>query len=410
MRIGRSAALAACASLLLLLAVGCQSAGRAPLASVDLGFPSPLAGPGHPQIDSRSKRQVERGWAALLSGRLTDATAAAAKAGESDPARLLAAQIALVEKLNPSDELRDIVSRHPDYAAAVLTLSVAQEKANDERASLETARRGANLWDVRRWRQRVANLEDRWVGERLASGREALSAGDTKRARELAAAVLRVESDNREAHLLDAEALVASGSLEEADPELDALGNDPEAIVLRGQIAEKRDDWTTAMSLYESLPPNHPRRAELLDRARRRWRLANMPQYVQKAIDSPDLTRAQLAVLLVALAPQVESLPATASPLLTDIVELPGHREIVVAVRAGLIDTDEIEHRFFPDREAEAETVRTAIDRLCKILDKDAPAWCSSSVTVPTCVQLGKPVTGHEVADLVLQIMEGGSG
>lgn len=408
MRTGRSAALAALASLLLLV-VSCQPAGRVPVPGIEVGFPSPLAGPGQPQIDSHVRRQVERGWKALLSGRPDDATAAAAKAGPSDPARLLAAQAELVDKQDPSNELRAIVSRHPDYAAAILTLSVARERVDDEQTSLATARRGAELWGAQRWQQRVTKLEDRWIGERLAAGKEALAAGDTARARGLAAAVLRAEPDSREAHLLDAGALVATGSLDEAEDELKGLGDDPEAIVLRGRIAEKKDDWTAAMSLYESLPPHHPKRAELLDRARRRWRLANMPQYVQEAIESPALTRAQLAVLLVALAPQVEGAAGSVSPLLTDIVELPGHREIVVAVRARLIGTDEIEHRFFPDRQVDAATARSAIDRLCEILGKDAPAWCSDPTPASGCARLVEPVTGHEVADLVLHIVEGGN-
>lgn len=408
MRIGRSTALAASASLLLLV-VGCQPLGQAPTPRVEVGFPSPLSGPGRPEIDSHEKRLVERGWNALLSGRIEDATAAAAKAGDNDPARLLAAQVGLVAKTDPSGELRAIVGRHPDYAAAVLTLSLALERIDDEQASLATARRGAVLWGARRWRQRVTDLEDRWIGQRLATGREALSAGDDAHARALAAEVLKVEPDSREAHLLDAKALMAAGSLDQAKQELDSLGKDPEAIVLRGRIAELKDDWTAAMSLYESLPPLDPKRAALLSRARRRWRLANMAPYVQEAIDSPALTRAQLAVLLVALAPQVESTSASASPLLTDIVELPGHREIVVAVRAGLIDTDEIEHRFFPNREADAATARSAIDRLCKILGDTVPAWCTNSDSAPGCVRLSEPVTGRQVADLLLHIVEGGN-
>ncbi len=408
MRIGRNAALAAGASILLLV-VGCEPLGRAPAPRVVVDFPSPLSGPGRPPTDSRTTRVLAHGWDALLSGRVDDATVAAAKAGENDPARLLAAQIALVQEQDPSDELRAIVARHPDYASAVLTLSVARERVDDEKASLDAAREGAQLWGARRWRQRVADLEDRWVGERLASGREALAAGDAARTRELTAAVLGVEPNSREARLLDAEALTATGSLEDAERELEGLGDDPEALVLRGDIAERREDWAAAMNLYDHLPLHHPKREELLDHARRRWRLANMPQYVQDAIASPDLNRAQLAVLLVALAPQVEGVPASASPLLTDIVELPGHREILVAVRAGLIDSDEIEHLFFPDREVEPETVREAIDRLCRILDKAAPTWCSAGEPAPGCVQLEEPVTGHRVSDLVLQIVEGGN-
>ncbi len=390
-----------------LAAGGCATTGPPAGPSAALAFPSPLTGPGRPTVSSHEARELGRGWQALAAGRPEEARSRAAKAGPGSASTLLALQAGLVEDpASAVSGLEALVQENPRYAAAWLTLSEAAERAGKESLALEAARRGAALWGSPTWRARATRLEDRLVGERLARGREALEGDDPATAAGMATRVLEVDPGNREARLLQARAALATGDDATVEQSLEPLGNDPEALLLRGRLAEKRHHWMTAYRLYEALPADHPLRQAAMDRAKHAWRVSNLPPYVQEALHSPALTREQLAVLLVSLAPQVETLATGTPPLLSDIVALPSQREIVTAVRAGLMDADALEHTFRPEDSADAETVQRAIDGLCRLLGRTGPDWCSGDTENGGCVRLDTHPSGDRVAALLKTLLE----
>jgi hypothetical protein len=132
-----------------------------------------------------------------------------------------------------------------------------------------------------------------------------------------------------------------------------------------------------------------------------------MPDYVKSALASSELTRSELAVLLLALAPQLEGIGGSAVPLLSDIVDLPSYREILTAVRLQLIEPDPLERRFFPERTTKPADIRYALDGLCHLLGLPAPAWCEPEVVlISECVEIANPVTGKDVAELILEIVQ----
>ena len=401
-----------------------------------LDFPAPDTGPGRPTIERSAQRHIEEGWKALERGDVEAARAAAGRAGSGPAAWLLELQAATVAGVDdPIPGLQEMVQTSPQYAAAWLTLSVAAEEGGRESIAFDAARRGADLWPDDRWVRRATALHRRWVGDRIDSARNEFQADRPDDALSTLTPVLAIEPGNRDAVFLQVDALVALGEFQRAEDSLAALPPDPEVLRHAGGVAEARGDliaameiyssiegdpealllaaavaetqgaWQEAMDFYAALPPDWPERDTNLRLAKVRWRLSVMPTYVQDAMASPELDRGELAVVLVSLAPRLETLPGGQVPLLSDIMDLPSQREILTAVRLDLLDTDLLEHRFFPDRTASESEIRHAVTTLTGLLGLDTPKFCGADTAAP-CTTLEAPVAGQAVAGIVLNLME----
>jgi hypothetical protein len=130
-----------------------------------------------------------------------------------------------------------------------------------------------------------------------------------------------------------------------------------------------------------------------------------MPEYVQEAVDSLELDRAQLAVVVVTLAPKVETLPGGQVPLLSDVMTLPSQNEILTATRLGLIESDRFLHRFHPERVATAFEVRSAVDNLARLLEFERPHWCADEIDDQPCAAITEPISGEAVAAVVIEVV-----
>src|SRR6185436_6343888 len=94
--------------------------------------------------------------------------------------------------------------------------------------------------------------------------------------------------------------------------------------------------------------PDDPEAARLLEAARFRWRLSMLPQAVQQVAAKPDLDKADFAVLLYWLVPNVRYARPSAGRIATDVLDHPYREEIVRVVNLGLMDVDSTLHRFSP--------------------------------------------------------------
>jgi hypothetical protein len=73
-----------------------------------------------------------------------------------------------------------------------------------------------------------------------------------------------------------------------------------------------------------------------------------------------------------------------------------------------MMNVDEIEHRFHPDRMARPEEIQRAVDRLFKLLDQQPVQWCEEgSVISSSCTALPAPVSGEAVAKIILDVAHG---
>lgn len=397
--------LAALLGVAALTLVGCASSGAGPTPTL-VEYPSPLTGPGVPPVEKADRQRLARGWSELTGG---DPAAAAATASTLAPlpaATLLRLQArAVTDPAATVPELQMLVEAHDRYAAAWATLSLVAEAAGRDVTAYGAARRTADLWHDPRWADRATGLQRHWIEQPLADADSQL-AEDPTAALATADAVLQLEPDDTRAQLLRARSLAALGRLDEADAAAAALPSDPRAGMLRGELAERRSDWLAAMDLYRAVPADQPGRDRALRRVQLRWRLEVLPQWVHEAEASPELNRAQLAVLLVSVLPGLESVPGDPPPVLSDIVDLPSQREIVTAVRLDLMSVDRLEHHFSPWRPVTADEARAAVDAALERLDMEPVEWCSDTVVSSACHTLVAPVSGHDVTAVLIDAAE----
>jgi hypothetical protein len=73
----------------MLVLSACAPAPRVVGPRIDVPFPSPLSGPGLPELDKDQHKLLRDAWKELLAGRLEAASSLAGGAGEIAPARLL---------------------------------------------------------------------------------------------------------------------------------------------------------------------------------------------------------------------------------------------------------------------------------------------------------------------------------
>jgi tetratricopeptide (TPR) repeat protein len=376
-------------------------------ATVD--FPGPLEGPGRPSLKKSETKRLTKAWNKLEAGDLTAASKLLRKVRGNPAGELLGLQIRMVSDDEPPvDSLVALCSNNRDYAAAWATLTAAKVRVGDEMGALEAADRVAVLWPDSPWAATAAELREQWVEDRLAAALDALNDGNPDRTLELLEQTNALDPENREALILEALALIDLDRQEEATEILLGMPDNPDVWFLLAQLAEQRGDLFAAMQYYTQLPADTPGRAEGLQRVKLAWRIKNLPSYVQDALASEEVNRAELALILVGLVPEAHAVGGGQVPVLPDIVDLPSQREILTAVRLDLMEVDEIQRQFDPDRPVTADESRAAIDGLCKLLNLDLPIWCTETDEHDaTCVMLDTPIRGQEVAEIILQATHG---
>jgi tetratricopeptide (TPR) repeat protein len=374
-------------------------------------FPSPLSGPGAAEIKKSWSKKIDRARRDFLSADFAKSRKRLNRVPEIPQSRLLELQIQVVEG-NPDalSGLRSLCDDNSGYAAAWISLSIAAETAEIEIEALETAETAALLWDEPPWGARAEALYGRWVDERISTAAVLIEDGDESGAIALLQSARELDPAREDAILLTAEILMANDKNDEALALLNEIPDSPEATAFKGALAEERLDWQQAMELYSSLPAGFPGRAEGLGRAQMRWRLTLLPGYARSAMTSDAITREELAVILVSVQPQLETIPGDPVPVMSDIVDEPGQREIITVVRLGIMTTDRRAHRFYPRDPASLETVRQAIQRTRALLGMTAPVWCEEPDVVGSdCIPLPSPPDGGAVVQSILDHQPGES-
>lgn len=288
--------------------------------------------------------------AQLVAGRPGEALASARAAGDAGrvPARLLEAR-----SLEATGDLPGALEAY---------LELAQSAAAAERAS--------------RLEGRVIEILAARVGDAMDRG--ALAAGEAELARlqrlrphapatlELALRMAQLREDRpRE--------LALARSLSAADP------GDLGLLRRRARLEVELGDVRAGLELYGALVAGAPGDATLADEQRRasfRWRVLNSPESVRKAAAAPQLSRADLAVMLYWLVPQVRTSRGGAPRIASDVLDHPAREEIVRVVNLGLLPVDDSLHLFHPDRPLRRIELLRALVGLA--VDQD-PRKCASS-------------------------------
>lgn len=271
------------------------------------------------------------------------------------PAHVLAAQVdfAAREDRRVVERLLPVGDEVPTYTASQLLLGRAAERLGDIPLAYSAFRAVAARSSLAR--RRTGEMHPRAM--EIVSNRldEALRLEDLEESRKqlgflqswgpselstLEAAVRVAEVyDDRHAELAAIKDLTAhrpgDRRLLERQAELELAVGDPSAGLKIIQDLAARN-------------PRDPALAEKLEAAKFRWRLSQLPQGVQTVAAKSELNKADLAVLLYWLVPDVRNSRPTAGRIATDVLDNPHQREIVRVVNLGLMEVDPTLHRFSP--------------------------------------------------------------
>jgi|HubBroStandDraft_3_1064219.scaffolds.fasta_scaffold01620_3 hypothetical protein len=387
----------------------------------------PLEGWSAP-VEAARRERVERAWRELvdtasLAGARQAAAELIAEAPDFAPAKVLAAQVDFAQ-----GNYRAVVSRllpvgdaQPGYTASQLVLGRAAELLDDlplaYAAFRAVAPRNAKAFE------RTGELHGRalaLVGQRLQAalqGNQLDEAGKQL-------ALLRAWAPGDEVTLEGARQLaVARHDLKAELAAVKGLAarhpGDRQLLERRADLELEVGDAGEGLKIVQDLADRHPRDAALAARlaaAKFRWRLSLLPQEVQEIADESALTRAQLAVLLYWLVPEVRYSRPGAGRIATDALDHPHREEIVRIVNLGLMDVDATLHHFSPAAEVRrGQGLRSVIRLLagfgkgvaCLPADSGAAASvcdvgvrCALVDSAEAC-EPGEPLSGPDAVELI---------
>jgi hypothetical protein len=319
----------------------------------------PLEGYGQ-EIDPARAEQLRDAYRDLIEASdVAAARAAAAELLEIDaglaPAHVLAAQADLAD-----GRTREIVSRllpigdqQPGYVASQLLLGRAAETEGDIPLAYAACRAIATRNQLAL--QRLGELHPRAVA--ILSNRlgEALRTSNLDEAQKNLA-LLQSWAPSEMVTLEGARSVaVARGDQAAELSAVQALAarlpTDRKLLERRIELELVVGDPSKGLQIAQDLAAQHPDDPDvtrLLEAARYRWRLSMLPQAVQDVAARTDLDKADLAVLLYWLVPNVRYARPSAGRIATDVLDHPHQEEIVRVVNLGLMDVDPTLHRFSP--------------------------------------------------------------
>jgi hypothetical protein len=135
----------------------------------------------------------------------------------------------------------------------------------------------------------------------------------------------------------------------------------------RADLELDTGDPGAGLKIIEDLYDRHPHDGELASRlaaAKFRWRLSLLPADVREVVRRPELTKAELAILIYWLAPEVRYGRPAAGRIATDVLDHPHREEIVRVVNLGLMDVDPTLHRFGPGQTMRRGPALRTLNRL----------------------------------------------
>jgi Tfp pilus assembly protein PilF len=227
--------------------------------------------------------------------------------------------------------------------------------------------------------ERIEELRGEMFNQLLAAAQAAPDAEAVRLLREALAL-----SASLDARILLAQKLVAQKQFDaartELDPVLDTAADRAEVQEMLAEIDAGRGRYQEAIVRYDRLAKrtNDPRYVRRLDEIKLEWGAANMPPHYRVALDSPAITRADLATLLYWTVPQVRFAQNLATPpIAIDIENVSAREEVIRAMALGIYDVDPVTRRVSPNRQVTAARLSTHFARVLQLRG----ASCARGIT-----------------------------
>lgn len=328
--------------------------------------------------------------------------------GDHPAVRLTALEVRFLLGERVGDEVKRLAEEQVDYLPLLGFAAQSLQAEGRYGEALMPARRVLQAGGNGAASRQVRELESLVIGGKAAEARAALQAGDAARAITIASDALSLVPGAVSLLEVLVSAHLAEGNLPAAARLVPSLPDDAEGLALKGKVAVAGQQWDVAAEMFARLPADYPGRCALLADARRRGRLAQAPPYVQKALSSESLTRAELAALVVWEAPAVVEGARGAVSVFEDIVNLSERRDVVTVVRAGVMDGDSVIRRFYPHRRVRSRDLVEVAERLAMVVGRSRPEWCGETRSSGCVEAPGEVVTGSVASALLRQVAAGG--
>ncbi len=377
--------------ILLLLAVialiaGCTPTTPIPPAVTPQGEDRYLIDPrtGHAALAPEVERAFESAWRLILAGNEAEARRRLAEIQRKSPGleQVTLAEAAIDIRAGRLDSARASLRGLPESMVARVYEAEIALRENDTRRAYEIYHDLAARPDAPPTAgERVAQLRETLFREIYAAAQTAPDAEAVRLLRE----ALTFNPSAVEPRILLARKLLGQRNFDEARRELDPLLSTAE--VDRNEVQEMlaeidvgRGRYQDAIARYDRLArrTREPRYAQRLDEIKEEWSFANMPAHFRQALESPAITRADLAVLLYWTVPSVRFAQNLGSPpIAVDIQDVAGREEIIRAIAIGMYDVDPVTRRVSPFRTVTAERLSRHLARLLAL--RGAP--CARGLT-----------------------------
>lgn len=340
-----------------------------------------------PELASR----FEAAWRHLLAGNDAQARQRLTEIFRTHPdfAPAILAEAAMAIRAGHYDAARDAIARVPDsLAARVYTAEIAyREQRTREALDLYraiAAEPGAPALAA----ERAAQLQEALFAQTFTAAQSASDAEAVRLLRE----ALALNAGALEARILLGQRLVAQKQFEEArrelEPLLDTAADRTEVQEMLAEIDAGRGRYQEAIVRYDRLArrTKEPRYERRLEEIKQEWSAANMPSHFRIALDSPALTRAELATLLYWTVPAVrfaQNLPSP--PIAVDVEGLAGREEMIRAIAIGMYDVDPVTRRVSPSRQVTAARLSNHLARVLMLRGAACARGLSSDKVLAAC-------------------------
>ncbi len=355
----------------LLILASCTPAGVTPPPAVTpQGEDRYLIDPrtGSPAADPQTEQKLDAAWRFALSGNEGEARRLLDEIRKKNPGYAPASLVEAAIDIRASrfEAARAIVQKYDTLAAHVYEAEIAFRE-NETRRALELYR----ALQVPAAAERIAQLENTLYEQLFAAAQSAPDAQAIPLLRE----ALTFKPAAIEPRIQLARRLVMQRSFDDARRELDPLLNSteldrPDVQELLAEIDIGRGRYQEAIVRYDRLArrTKDPRHQHRLDEIKNEWSLANMPAHYRQALESPAITRADLAVLLYWTVPSIRFARNLGSPpIAVDIEDVAGRDEMIRAIAIGLYDVDPVTRRVSPSRTVTADRLSRHLARLLQV-------------------------------------------